>query len=147
MDDLEWIKELQKELWPEEQRKKGGGKTRHGWVQIAIEAKRELGKREWERVQKAIEENDLIVEMNGTNMFGGVGIWIYEHPAAPGIEKADLVLTITQEHVFGEREPSGGNCLQEAFDEFTGMSSKERNLEWLKRYGLNPPKSKMYYCY
>jgi hypothetical protein len=151
MSDLDWVRELQAELWPEEQRKKGGGQTRHGWVQIKLEAKRRLKKKEWQRVCKAIVEHKLIVSMFSTNMFGGVGISINEHPAYPGLPTEHL-LTLTQEHLPGKlgkkgSEPTHGACLREAWEVFSEFTHTEQNKAWLKQYGFRQPGSPSSYDY
>ena len=151
-DDLAWMRELQAALWPPEQAEKGRLKTPHGPVQLKLEAKRQLKKREWKQVKKAIAEHKLIVEMGGTNMFGGVGIWIHEHPPMPGIDKPELILNLTQEHLPGKTgkkgsEPTQGACLTEAWEMFSELADTDQNLRWLKQYGLELPKSASSYDY
>lgn len=141
MSDLEWLKKLGTKLWPPEQCEKGRITTPHGAVQLKAEAKRRLKKKEWKRVQKAIARHELIVEMVGTNMFGGVGIQIYEHPCQPGMDH-EHVLMLTQDHLPGKEEPgpSLGACLREAWETFSELSDTEQNRTWLKQYGLKSPR-------
>lgn len=151
-DDLAWMRELQAALWPPEQAEKGRLKTPHGAVQLKLEAKRQLKKKEWKQVQKAIADHSLIVEMIGTNMFGGVGIRLHEHPPMPGINETDIILTLTQEHLPGKTgkkgsEPTMGACLSEAWEMFTELADTDKNREWVKRYGLEEPKPQGHYDY
>jgi len=156
MSDLDWLRELQERLWPPEQAAKG----RAGNVQIKLEAKRELSKDEWQRVCKAIVENKLVVEMIGTNMFGGVGIRLFEHPPCFGVDEAELILTITQEHLPGPSrydhlrgevaEPEKhvpGSCLRRAWETFSEFSHTEQNKRWLKQYGLRESRGAESYDY
>ena len=150
---VDWLKELEKELWPPEQKEKGAGTSRvHGRIQIKLHAKRRLKKKEWERVKKAIKKHKLVVELVNTNMFGGVGIAIYEHLAAPGIGRADHVITLTQEHLPGKigkkaSESTGGNCWREAWEVFSELSHGLQNRQWLTQYSLRQPKEASSYDY
>lgn len=140
---IEWLKQLQEKLWPPEQKAKG----RAGKVQLKLEAKRQLSDKEWELVQRAITTHKLVVEMIDTNMFGGVGIRLYEHPPAPGVDEAGHLVTLTEEHVLGPTGPSGGNCSEEAYELFFALASTEDNRRWCKQYRLEPPRELVHYCY
>lgn len=151
-DELAWMHELQAALWPPEQQEKGRIETPHGSVQLKLEAKRRLKKKEWKRVKKAIAKHKLIVEMIGTNMFGGVGIRLHEHPSVPGLEEVDILLTITQEHLPGKTgkkasKPTKGTCLTKAWGMFFELACTEENLVWLRRYRLQQPKDQAHYDY
>lgn len=143
MSDLVWMRQLHEELHPP--------KNKNG-LRIKLDASRRLKKKEWARVQKAIVENRLVCEMGCTNMFGGVGIWIYDHPPAPGINEVEHVLTLTQEHLPGKtgkkaKEPSLGCCLREAWEVFSEFTHGDQNREWLKQYGLREPRDPSHYDY
>ena len=139
MSDLQWLKELEAELWPEEQQKKGRIETPHGAVQLKLEAKKRLTEEEWDRIRNVVDEEKLIVEMVGTNMFGGVGIVIYEQPCQPGMDH-ECVLTLTEEHLLGDIGATGGACSREAWGAFSELSDTEQNKAWLKQYGLRQPR-------
>lgn len=141
--DIDWLQKLNDKLWPKEQREKG----RAGKVQLKLEAKRELSEAEWARVRKAIEAHKLVVEMIGTNMFGGVGIRLFTHPPVPGVDEADLVLILTEEHVFGDIGATGGNCNPEAYEAFFELANTEDNRRWCKQYKLKLPREQTHYCY
>lgn len=145
MSDLTWLKELHAELWPP-QPPRYDNRGRRVPV-IKLEAKRQLSADEWQRVCRALVEHKLIAEMIVTNMFGGVGVVLYEHPVYPGLP-AEGLITLTEEHLPGrEPEPTGGCCSREAWQVFSEFTHTEQNLEWLKRYGLRLPQNPGYYDY
>ncbi len=148
MSDLGWLKELEVELWPKKQREEGRANTPHGAVQIKLHAKRRLTKEEWGRVCRTILEEKLVVEMVGTNMFGGVGIVVYEHPVQPGMDH-EYVLTLTQDHLPGEEDPKPtlGSCLRKAWEVFSEFTHSDQNKAWLKKYGLAEPREAPGYDY
>lgn len=153
---IDWLRELNELLWPPKQAVKG----RAGDVQVKLHAKRELSKKEWQRVRNAIAKHKLIVEMICTNMFGGVGIRLYEHPPVPGVDEVECLLTLTEDHLPGATrydhlrgevpEPEKkhpGSCLRSAWQAFSELSNTEPNLAWLKQYGLQAPREPWHYDY
>lgn len=145
MKDIAWLKALHAELWPP-QPPRYDNRGRRVPI-IKLEAKRQLSADEWQRVCRAIVEHQLIAEMIGTNMFGGVGVVLYEHPVYPGLP-VERVLTLTQDHLpDGDPEPSGGRCSREAWQVFSEFTHTDRNREWLTRYGLPLPQNPGHYDY
>lgn len=150
MTEIDWLRELETLLWSDEE--KG--------IRFKLHAKRELSKDEWSRVCAAIAKHKLIVEMINTNMFGGVGIQLYEHPPVPGVDEAEYLLTLTQDHLPGPtrydhlrgeipevEEHVPGSCRRDAWETFSALADTEQNRRWLKQYGLQPPRDAGYYDY
>jgi len=69
VDDLEWLRKLDRELWP---KSKGQNPV-----------KQDLTREEFERVLACIAKYKLVAEMYSTNMFGGYGMRLYEHEPYP----------------------------------------------------------------
>ena len=152
-DDIEWLRELNEDLWLRED--DGTFRPKH-------KVSRELAKAEWERVKQAIVEHKLVTEMVRTNMFGGVGVRVYQHPIMPG-DDHEHVLTLTQEQLPGPtrqdylmdrdteepdyRKPTKGSCSRAAYDIFAEFTHTEDNRRWLKDYGLKQPQDPGDYDY
>lgn len=151
MRDLDWVRALHDDLWPPDENPRK--------FRVALEASRTLSKDEWSRLLKVIEEERLVVQLIGTSMFGGYGIRLFEHPSFPGLPP-EFVATIIEdhlplptryEHALGEVKPipkkRSGQGRDDAWEVFSKMSLKPRNIEWLKEYGLELPQDRSHYDY
>lgn len=144
MDDLEWLRQLDRELWPES---RGSG------------ANRTLSKEELERVFACIEKYKLVAEMYSIRMFGGYGMQLYEQEPYPGTG-AQFITAITEDHlpvptrydhIAGNvkekplRRPGCGR--DDAWEIFSKYTHSDVNRAWLKKYRLETPRERSYYDY
>ena len=147
MATIEWLRDLHKDLWPERR------------PRIELDAKRTLTQQEWAQVVLAIEEHRLIVEMFSSSMFGGYGVHLYIHPTYPGLPP-EGVLTLVEDHLplptcydhilgtaqtIPKRHPGCGR--DDAWEVFTKFAHRDKNVAWLKQYGLRSNQSRSYYDY
>ncbi len=153
-EERQWLVDLHAQLWPDSHTKLAPN-IKH---RISIDAIRPLTADELSRVMGLVGERHLVTSMFSTSMFGGYGMDVYEHEPTPGIGPVFLlrlveghmpVPTAEQEAEDPDRykRPGGGVGRQDAWECFSTFTHSERNAEWLKSYGMRPPKSRSYYDY
>lgn len=151
--DRDWLKALQKDLWPEEKPLP---------LLISLEAIRILTEEEYERLTRILDEKNLVVGMICTSMFGGYGVKLYEHEVYPHTG-AQHLLSLTEDHLPPERtrferdfssekatvsdRPGGGRGSNRAWLYFSRYTHTPEMMSYCKRYGLQIPFPRSYYDY
>lgn len=148
MDDIQWLKDLNRDLWPEGQKKHNGP----GMV-----AYRVLTTKEIQEITRIIEERRLLTYMISTSMFGGYGMEVFAHPEFPGLPP-EYLLAVIEDHLprhtrydeltdrpIPEKKPGRGR--EDAWILFSRYTHSEQNREWLKQYHMRPPQHRNYYDY
>jgi hypothetical protein len=155
-EDRGWLKALNAELWPpkdtvpsmvREMDEAFGNpaKPRPAGPRLFV-FREELG-----RIFQLVEGAPLVTEPFCSNMFGGIGVHLYEHEQyiGTGLEHIlsiaekqlpDLDVRTVYEHILGAhpkvRPKSIGGCRDDAWEFFTKYAFAPKNLEWLKQYKI-----------
>lgn len=145
---LAYFADIDKKLWPENYKSESP---------VAMTATRKLSSKEWDDIKYAIGDYELMTNMFCANMFGGYGMYIYDEPKFPGVTPA-VILTLVEDNLpeltrFEEMEgkvrtPRLPGCGSDfAWEEFSQFTHSAQNIEWLKYFKLEPPKSRSHYDY
>lgn len=145
---LAYFTRLDERLWPENYKSESP---------VAMTATRKLTPKEWEDIKYAIGAHELMTNMFCANMFGGYGMYVYGPPQIVG-EVPDIILTLVEDNLpeltrFEEMEgktrvkrlPGCGSDF--AWEEFSQFTHSEQNIEWLKYFKLELPRSRGHYDY
>ncbi len=135
-EDRKYLTDLEEILWPKD----------HRQSRIKLEPKRQLERAEFSRVLEIVETHNLLTSMFTTSMFGGVGMDILEHEAAPDVGPTHL-LRLIEGHVPGPNTRQPGGSSDEAWEAFSKFTHSPRNVRWLKSYKMDAPRSRSSYEY
>lgn len=169
-DDRQWLKDLQDDLWPPQKEEPDDGSIEAALRRalpkkkrpvIVLEATRRLTHEELQRVCTLIENEKLLTSMFSKGMFGGHGMYVFEHEQFPGTGPEHL-LTLTEDHLPDpslyqrldtldappkKKEKHPGCGTDESWELFSKYTHSDENREWLKKYKMDPPRERGYYDY
>lgn len=147
-DDIQWLKDLHRDLWPEDKKKHNGP----GMV-----AYRVLTTGEVQEVVRIIRERQLLTYMISTSMFGGYGMEVFAHPAYPGMPPEHLLIIIEDhlprhtryDELMGRSLPEkkAGCGREDAWVLFSQFTHSDQNRVWLRHYNMRPPQDRSFYDY
>jgi hypothetical protein len=154
--DLEWLRELDRELWEEKWTYRRTGRYAER-VLVKNETSRRLTDDEWSRVKRIVGDYRLPVTMASTRFGFGVGMVIYGPEREwlyPGVEeesRPEAVTMISQSHLPRSESTFDGEDKRIKFDDgwrcFEPLTHAERNLEILGRCRIKAPGRKIDYEY
>lgn len=140
MDGLDFLRELNKDLWDNPARK-----------DLKVQARRILTAQEIDLIFQTIEAHNLMTDMFSANMFGGYGMDVYQHEPYPGtgpqfiFRMTEYELPPEMNAKFGKA--SGGSGSNDAWKLFSKYTHSQQNKEWLAMYKMEAPKYRSYYDY
>lgn len=152
-EDRDWLKRLDEDLWAKEHLETP--EIRH---KITMTARRPLSPGELERVAGIVSGSTLLTSMFCTGMFGGYGMDVFEHEPVPDIGPIRL-LRLVEGHMpepdaaklasgdLGHTRQAPGVGRDDAWEFFSTFTHSERNIGWLKSYGMRPPQPRHSYDY
>jgi hypothetical protein len=137
-DALGYLDSLQDRLWP---------KSYKSESPVSLTVSEHITLQEWAQVKSLIETHKLLTNIFCAGMFGAYGIDIYEHPSYPGTPPRHLLRVVEGNFPARaeKRIPGVGSTF--AWQEFSRYTHTEENMQWLKEYKMEPPKSRGYYDY
>lgn len=106
------------------------------------------------RIQKVIEQENLLTSMIEDSLLGGYGMRIYERPVSPGVPP--VLLFSFSERILPEytrwdrlmdKDPPACLGRDDAWEMFSKYTHSEQNRKWLEMCGMESPKPRDYYDY
>lgn len=140
-DDAAWLQGLNAEIW----KHIPGTATSYGYST----ATRLLKKKELKRIFSLAAE--CPVTLHNACMGFGVGMALWAHPQAPGIDELDMLIEITNEHLAPveeyEKRHVGHAQFKTGWGVFSPIAKSPDNARWLKMYGIEPVRDEAHYAY
>lgn len=115
--------------------------SRTSRMYTAYELKRQLTKKEFERVKKAAK--NFVVVPHNTNYGFNFGITMYDIPVCFGIQPDTHLISLEGHHL-----PEGiRGMFEDAWKHFSPLSHNKSNEQILRYYEMQPPREKRHYEY